>query len=60
MIRVKSEKSDAVVTLRLPSPMKLRLQRAADANNRSLTDFLLSNAQTAADRVLAMELGAAA
>jgi uncharacterized protein (DUF1778 family) len=55
MIRVKSEKSDAIVTLRLPRQMKDRLLEAAAVNNRSLTDFVLSNAQTAAEKVLAAE-----
>ena len=59
MIRVKSEKSDAIVTLRLPRQMKVRLLAAAEANNRSLTDFMLSNAQTAAEKVLAAEQMAA-
>ena len=59
MIRVKADKSDAVVTLRLPALLKVRLQRAAEVNNRSLTDFVLSHAQTAADSVLAVEQAAA-
>jgi len=54
MIRAQIEKSDAIVTLRLPRRMKDRLFEAAHVNNRSLTDFVLVHAQAAADRVLTL------
>ena len=59
MIRVNSERSDKVMTLRLPSEMKQCLVRAAHANNKTLTDFVLDHAWVAADRVLAQHQEAA-
>jgi uncharacterized protein (DUF1778 family) len=60
MIRGLVEKSDTIVTLRLPKRMKDRLLAAAAVNNRSLTDFVLTNAQTEAEKVLASKPRAAA
>jgi len=55
MIRVKSDASDTVVTLRCSTSLKRKLQDAATANKSTLTEFVLSNAETAAERVLAAQ-----